>query len=299
MDGRTPSLLPLAAGFAAIFFFSAMDAVMKDLAIALGALSAVIARGVAGVMLSGGLFLARKAKWPERAEWRWHALRGIVLAFTAVAFFHGIARVPLADGVALSFVAPLIAIALAAVFLGERIRGQAVSGALLGLGGVMVIGWGKLRGQYNAEELEGMIAVLLGAIAYAGSMVLMRRQAQRDSAITMAFVNNMIVLALLAPLGLIWGTMPSVAQVPAIGLSALLAVVSALLLTWAYARAQAQVVASVEYTAFVWAALFGWLFFQEAVTAATLAGCFLIIAGCWLAARQPRDLENSAGEARS
>ena len=37
---------------------------------------------------------------------------------------------------------------------------------------------------------------------------------------------------------------------------------------------------TVEYTAFVWAALLGWFMFGEKLTAATLAGTALIVAGC-------------------
>jgi len=56
------------------------------------------------------------------------------------------------------------------------------------------------------------------------------------------------------------------------------------------ARAEAKVLLPVEYTAFIWAALFGWLFFAEALTLSTVAGTVLIVSGCLLAARQyPRN----------
>ena len=73
---------------------------------------------------------------------------------------------------------------------------------------------------------------------------------------------------------------------PAIVGSTVLAIVSLLLLSWAYARAEAQVLVSVEYTAFVWAAIFGWYIFGEAVSLATLVGTVLIVGGCVIAARQ-------------
>jgi drug/metabolite transporter (DMT)-like permease len=60
---------------------------------------------------------------------------------------------------------------------------------------------------------------------------------------------------------------------------------SLLLLSWAYARAQAQVLVTVEYTAFIWASIFGWLFFREAVTLTTIIGTALIVTGCIIAAR--------------
>jgi S-adenosylmethionine uptake transporter len=63
--------------------------------------------------------------------------------------------------------------------------------------------------------------------------------------------------------------------------------VSAVALAWAYARAEAQVLAPVEYTAFVWSALFGWLVFAERVSPWTIGGALLIIAGCLVAVRRP------------
>jgi S-adenosylmethionine uptake transporter len=70
-----------------------------------------------------------------------------------------------------------------------------------------------------------------------------------------------------------------------VGVSAALAVISLLLLSWAYARAEAQILIPVEYTAFVWAAFFGWLFFAEPVTLPVLLGTALIVGGSLIAAR--------------
>jgi S-adenosylmethionine uptake transporter len=73
-----------------------------------------------------------------------------------------------------------------------------------------------------------------------------------------------------------------------IAISALLAIMALLMLSWAYARAEAQVLVPVEYTGFLWAALFGWWWFAEPVGLATVAGAVLIVLGCWIAARQTR-----------
>ena len=62
-----------------------------------------------------------------------------------------------------------------------------------------------------------------------------------------------------------------------------------LLLAWAYARADAQALVPLEYSCFLWAALFGWLIFRESLGLPVLIGAALIVAGCWIAAprRQP------------
>ena len=58
------------------------------------------------------------------------------------------------------------------------------------------------------------------------------------------------------------------------------------MLSWAYARAEAQVLVPMEYSAFGWAAAVGWLAFREPVSTTTLAGVVLIVAACLVAARR-------------
>ena len=82
--------------------------------------------------------------------------------------------------------------------------------------------------------------------------------------------------------------MPSADDWPLLALSALLAYASLLLLSWAYARAEAQALVPVEYTAFIWAAILGAIFYDEAVTITTVIGAVLIVTGCIIATRGNR-----------
>ena len=94
-----------------------------------------------------------------------------------------------------------------------------------------------------------------------------------------------LVLALLAPIAF---TLPDRAVWPAIGGAAVLALGAVLLLAWSYARAEAQALVPLEYSGFLWAALFGWLFFGEGLTWPVLLGTGLIVGACWIAApRKP------------
>ena len=63
------------------------------------------------------------------------------------------------------------------------------------------------------------------------------------------------------------------------------AVTSLMLMSLAYRQAEAQRLVAIEYTAFIWAAMLGWWFFAEAVTARTLLGTGLIVLGCLVSAR--------------
>ena len=101
-------------------------------------------RALASLVISGALYLPRRQPWPTRATLRIHVVKGMVVTVMAVLFFWGIGRVPLAQAIALTFIAPLIALLLAAVVLKEEIGPRSIVGSVLAFGGVIVIGSGRL-----------------------------------------------------------------------------------------------------------------------------------------------------------
>ncbi|PKP99190.1 MAG: EamA family transporter [Alphaproteobacteria bacterium HGW-Alphaproteobacteria-13] len=285
-DSPSP-LIPFLVACAGIACFSAMDVLMKGLSIGIGAYNAVLWRTAVGTLLSGALFLAARPAMPGGAAVRIHAWRSLFVASMAVTFFWALARLPMAEAIALAFVAPLMALYMAAIFLGERIGRRSIAASLLGLAGVAAIVAGKLgRGGHDPEALLAVGAVFLSAIFYAYNLILARRQAKMAEPREIAFFQNLFVCLILA-LGAPWllAVPPVGAAAPILG-AALLAIVSLLLLSWAYARAQAQILATSEYTGFLWAMIFGWIFYAEPVTLPTLAGAALIVAACLIVARQ-------------
>jgi S-adenosylmethionine uptake transporter len=284
---RHITLLPILATIIGIGFFSAMDAAMKSAAIAVGAYSAFFLRSIIGFSIISPVWLLQRHKWPPRDVLRIHLTRGVVVAFMGWAFFFALVRLPLAEAIALSFIAPLIALYLAAILLKEKIQPKAVYAALLGLAGVIAIIGGKIGNEEMSDEaVIGTVALLFSAVLYAWNLILQRQQALVASPVEVStFQNGIVALVLLAgtPFLLI---MPQDGQWLDIVMGAILGVAAALFLSWAYARAEAQILVPIEYTGFLWAVLFGWLFFQEEVTFATLAGTSLIVIGCWIAARK-------------
>jgi S-adenosylmethionine uptake transporter len=279
------TLIPVAVAALAIALFSTMDALMKGLALDLGAYNALVWRTMAGALLGGLVFVARRQSWPAAPVLRVHLARGTLSSLMAILFFWGLARVPMAQAIALAFIAPLIALYLAALFLEEKIERRAILASLLGFAGVVVILSGQARADVGPEAFVGSLAVLASACLYAGNIVLMRHQAQMAGPVEVAFFISAIMsgcFLLAAP----WlAVPPAPAHWPEILAAALLAFVSLMLFAWAYARAQAQHLAPVEYSGFVWAALFGFLFFGEPIRPFTLAGAAMIVAACLIAAR--------------
>jgi S-adenosylmethionine uptake transporter len=286
--GQKPHTVPFLAALAGIALFSVMDALMKRASIASGAYSAMLVRSVFGVLVMAPLWRFRRGKWPKAPAMRLHALRGAVAALMATTFFWALVRLPLAEAIAISFIAPLIALYLAGAWLGEKVSRGAIVASVLGFSGVAVIASARLGAQqYDADAMWGIISVLVSAVAYAVNLVLQRKQAllaSPDEVALFQFGFSGLYLALGAP----WFfAMPGQAVLLDIGVAALFASVSLMLLSWAYGRAEAQVLVSIEYSAFVWAAIMGWLWFDEALSPATVAGTALIVAGCWIGTRQP------------
>lgn len=295
MSRPAPPLIPFLVACAGIATFSAMDALMKSLTLAIGAYNALLWRTLVGAVFGGAVFVLRRMKWPERAAMRVHLLRGILSVFMAITFFWGLARVPLAQGVALAFIAPLIALYLAALLLGEKIERRTILASMLGLAGVGTILSGQAQAHLGHEALLGSLAILASATLYAFNIILMRKQALLAGPVEIAFF-----MSALMSLGFLFAApwlavLPEPHHWPAIGAAAALAFASLMLLSWAYARAQAQHLAPVEYTSFLWAALFGVTIFHEAVRPLTLIGAAMIVTACLIAAgSRPEPLAEAA-----
>ncbi|NJC04746.1 S-adenosylmethionine uptake transporter [Sphingomonas kaistensis] len=286
---RPTPALAFAVGTLGIALFSGMDAIMKGLVLAIGVYATMLWRSFVGVGLSGlGYGLSWKG-WPERKVLRLHVERGVLTSVMGLLFFWGIGHVPLAQAIALAFIAPLIALFLAAVLLGEVVGKRTVGASLLAFAGVVVIFIGQARADLGREALLGSLAILASAVLYAINIIMMRRQSQAAGPLEIAFFQNVTVsLVLLLALPVIGTTLPPLQHWPALLAAAALSTLSLLLLSWAYARAEASYLAATEYTAFLWAALFGWLVFGEHLSGFTLAGAGLIVTGCLLAARSPQ-----------
>jgi S-adenosylmethionine uptake transporter len=291
--------IPFAVATLGIALFSAMDAVMKALVIALGIFAVSVWRSLLNLALTSALYLPRRLPWPNCATLKIHVGRGMLVTIMALLFFWGIARVPLAQAIALTFIAPLIALLLAAVFLGESIGQRSIGGSIMAFAGVIVIVLGQARAELGAEALIGSAAIIASALCYACNIVVMRHQSLAAKPLEINFFQSLTVAVL-------W-----FAAIPFLGkpawpgewwgwvvVAALMSTAGGLLFSWAYARAEASYLAVTEYSAFLWAAALGWLIFTEPVSLYTIAGAALIVGGCLIAASRrteaPPEIEVTA-----
>lgn len=284
-DALSP-MIPVLICALAVFLLSAMDAAMKSLVIAIGVYNTVLWRSLLASIIAGVTWSAGARARPSPNVLRIHVLRAVIVAIVLISFFWGIARLPLAEAIALSFIAPLVALFLAALLLGERIRREAVWASLAGLIGVAIIMAGQFgHSSYSQDAMMGTAAILVSTLFYAYNLILMRQQAQLAQPVEIAFFQNLalvVIMGLAAP----WlaAALPVELWLPIAGVTAL-SLGGQFMMSWAYRRAEAQYLIPTEYTAFVWAIALGWYFFDEAVTWPTLVGGGLIVIGCLVAAR--------------
>lgn len=280
------ALIPVIVCAFAIFLLSAMDAAMKGLVIAIGVYNTVLWRSLLATAVAGTVWSTTARTLPTTSVLKLHVLRAVVIGIVLISFFWGLARLPLAEAIALSFVAPLIALFLAAVTLGEKIRRAAIWGSLAGTAGVAIIMAGQFgQTAYTQTALAGTASVLCSTVFYAYNLVLMRRQALVARPLEVSFFQNLalaVILGAAAPWLAV--ALPRDLWLPIAGVTAL-SLSGQLLMSWAYGRAEAQYLIPTEYSAFVWAIALGWFFFGEIVSWTTLAGAGLIIIGCLVAAR--------------
>ena len=214
-----------------------------------------------------------------------------------ITFFFALTRLPLAETIALSFIAPIVALYLASVLLGETISRNAIWASVLGFIGTLVIIGGKIgQGTFDQDTALGLGSIMISALLYAYNFIVIRRQAQLAGPVEIATFHSIVsalVLLLFVPLA--WQMPPQAAWLPLLAGGAF-TVAGALSVAWAYARAEAQVLVPIEYSAFLWASVLGWVFFSEVPGLATWAGTALIIGGCWLITRQAKPAALSAGE---
>ena len=290
-NGHSQHPLPQAFAVASlgIATFAGMDVVMKGLALELGAYNAIFWRSTFTIVLAGILYWWQRTSWPSLAVLKLHALRGLIVAIMAFLFFWGLKYLPVAEVIGLSFIAPLIALYLSAVILHEHISKRAIMASVIGLIGAVVVIAGRLSGEYDQDMGKGVAAILCSALLYAYNLILQRQQALVANPFEIGFFQNCVVIILFGLLS------PFLAQVPPLTIThnlfaaAALGLVSMLMMSWAYARAPASALLPVEYTAFGWAALLGWLIFAEQVTLTTLLGTGLIVSGCLVAAWQTQE----------
>ncbi|MFN6935030.1 MAG: EamA/RhaT family transporter, partial [Tsuneonella sp.] len=107
MPHRDHPLLPVLAAITAIGLLTLMDAFMKSASLAIGAYSTLLLRAPIIFILAAPAWRLTGGSWPVRKTLRIHVVRGLVVTAMGFLFFFGLTFLPMAQAIAISFIAPL------------------------------------------------------------------------------------------------------------------------------------------------------------------------------------------------
>ena len=290
---QNPNLVGALSAMAAMVCFSLNDVAIKFLSDSYALHQVVIIRALIGsavllgiaVPLMGG-FKTLRTKRPGL-----HLLRGLCVVFANMTFFLGLAAMPLAEGVAIFFVSPLLITVFSVLFLKEHVGIRRWGSVLVGLLGVMIV----LRPGTEAFQLAALLP-LAAATGYATLHMLTRHIGTADSAQAMTFYIQLTFVMVSGAMGLAVGQGQFGAQsdpsleflfrawtwpdprdwwiMAGLGLAS---TAGGFFISQAYRVAEAALVAPFEYVAMPMAVLGGYLVFGELPDATAVAGIALIL----------------------
>jgi drug/metabolite transporter (DMT)-like permease len=266
---------------------SGMDALIKNVAARHHTFEVAFLRYAVGLIFAGAALAIVRPGWPTRESLVVNGSRSFIVALTASCFFFALGALPLAETVALSFLSPVFLAIFGVMILREPVDGRIAVALFVGLAGMLVIIGPRIGAEgYSGTAALGAIAALVSAVSYALAMTLLRARARHDPVVTIVFIQNIgPALILLGPALAVWRAPAPDDWLLFLGIGAL-GVGGHLLLAMAFARAEAARLAPVEYTALVWAALFGLIFYGEWPAPWVLGGAALIVGAAFISSKR-------------
>ncbi len=256
--------------------FAVADVLTKHLT-AIYALGLVIA---VRYLVNLGLLAAIMGPKQGRGLWRTNRtalvmLRGLCLSAATLTMVLALRRLPVAETVAIIYLAPFAVMLLSGPLLGERVSVWGWVGAVFGFAGVVLI----LRPGGGLDPV-GVGFALINACFATAYHLLTRVLTRTETMTSMLFHTALIgavIFALLAAAET-QGSWPSRADFVLMLLLGALAMGGHLLFTAAYAEAPAGLLAPVNYLHLVWAAILGGLVFNHWPAALSVLGMAMVVA---------------------
>ncbi len=245
----------------------------------------------------GGFRQILTRRWPE------HLFRVSLVMVSNVTYFLGLAAMPLADAVAISFVAPLLITLMSAVVLGERVGPRRWGAVAVGFLGVLIM----VRPGTGVIE-PAAILVLISAICYGSCHMMTRRMRDTESAMTLNFYVQCGFLVVSSTMGFWVGDghlagssdpllaflfrpwiMPAASDLWAFAATGMAVGIGGLMMSQAYRLSEAALIAPFEYIGMPMAIVWGVVVFQTWPDATAWVGIALICgAGLYTLWRETR-----------
>jgi drug/metabolite transporter (DMT)-like permease len=281
---RTPLAAALLLLLPAVTILSVGDGFAKHLAdIGYSVLQIVWARYVFQTLLVLPLALSRHGRGLLRPPEPWAQIaRSLLHMISTFLFFMAIARIPLADAIAIFFAYPFLVTALAPWLLGEKTGWRRWAAVIVGFAGTLFIikpGMGTLD--------IGALFPLAGSVAFAFYIVLTRRIATRADPLISIFVQGFVAAALLSlVVALDWRTPDPAAWAMLAAIGAVTAVGHYMTIR-AYGHVSASLLAPFGYFEIVAATIIGLFWFDNFPDGWSWVGIAIIVAsGVYISLRE-------------
>ena len=257
---------------AAITLYSTLDALAKWTVTIYGAAQFLLIRSTTSVAVLLP-FVARNnfAALKNVPRPGLQALRVILSITEVMLFFTAIYYLPLAETITCYLSAPIIVVALSAIFLGEKVGWRRWLAVLVGFVGVLI----AMRPSTSSISWGALIAIA-GAFCSAVLMIV-TRQLRGTSQTFLAFsqiIGTLLFGAVVAPFQ--WVT-PQWTHVGIFLLAGIVSVSALLCANRSLTLAPASVLAPYKFTAIFFAATFGYLAFGDVPPLTTVIGAAIIV----------------------
>lgn len=213
-----------------------------------------------------------KAMLPPRHRLVPHVMRTAFMVAAMTCYYVAITHIALATAVATFFIGPILAAALAVVFLRERLTWPKVAALVLGFGGALFIA----RPGTTLEP--GILLALASGVFFAFYLVATRMASGETTPLQALFFQYVFGSVLLLPFAISTWQMPHAEHIATFAVMGVLSLVSHGLSIAAFRYADASTLAPLTYAELATAAAIGYFFFGEVPPASVWIGAGIIIA---------------------
>ncbi len=207
-----------------------------------------------------------------------HVTRAIAGIGSMFCNFASLARIPLADMTAIGFITPLFNVALAAIFLGERVRMFRWAAVAVGFVGVLIMLAPHLFGaERGPGAAAGALLAFVGAFLVSAAMTQVRQLTATETTASLVF-SFTVLCTLTALVTVFWGWVkPSPWDSMILVLTGIFGGIGQITVTESYRHAEAGTVAPFAYTSMIYSIVIGYSFFGEVPEAIVLLGAALVV----------------------
>ena len=252
-----------------------MGALIKLVSDELSTEQIVFFRNLAGLIILLPMILRQGPALLHTRVWHWHLMRGLVGVSAMYCYFWAIANMPLTEAFLVKLSSPLFMPLIAWLWLSESSGKHSLLALLVGFTGVAFI----LRpGEDSAFTLAALIGLLGALLAALAKVTIRRMSATQEPSQRIVFYFAVIAATISLPAALLnWQPVPTHYWLLLL-LIGCVATLGQLALTRAYKTAPTGSVGVYAYSAVVYGALMGWMFWGEIPAWSTWVGAALIVA---------------------